>query len=181
MVDIAPLALPTVTDPANNDFFILERNSGGTKKLSFLNAVPDQGAFATIAASQVDQANDTLWVWDNSTGRPREIPVQDIVFGNYGNDASKSSNFSLALGDAIQALEISNAGVTTITLDGNVAGIGGADFMICNFNISNITLSSSNITMFVDGISAPNATIRARRSASVTVNNARSQAIFSGG
>ncbi len=181
MVDIAILGLPEITNPADGDFYMVERAAGGTNRMQFLRGVPSQGRFSSISASQLDQAADTFYVWDNSTGRPREISLEEVVFGNYGNDSSDGANFTLALSDAIQAKEINDAAVTTITLDGNASGIGGADFMICNFNIANITLASTNITMFVDGISSPNATIRARRSATITVTNDRAQAIFSGG
>ncbi len=179
MVDVAPLDLPEVTQAAAGDFFIIELASGGTRRISRLNAGPDIGVVPALGAA-VDIVNDTVLMFDATNGRLRQIPFQDFIFGNFGN-SEEAANFTLGVEDAIQAIEVNDPALVTITLDGNAAGIGGADFIIANFNDANVTVAAQNITMFVEGVGAANATIRARRSATITVNNASNQAIFSGG
>ncbi len=180
MVDVAPLGLTEVTAAAAGDFYILELAGGGTRRISQSNAQPSITIFPALQTEDVNIDADTIFIWDGSNGRPRQISVKNLLFGNFGNE-EKDANFTLAATDAIQAQEINNVAVTTITLDGNAAEIGGADFVIVNFLAANISLAATNITMFVDGVSTANATIRSRRSATITVNNASSQALFSGG
>lgn len=180
MVDQRVLDLTEITDPQANDLLILERAAGGTGSVNPNNLVPGIGRFNLVDELSVSIDNDRIRFLDASDGRPREILFRDVIFGNYRNN-NEQANFTLTPARAIQAIEITTVAVTTITLDGNEANIGGADFLICNFTANNVTLASQNITMFVDGVSAPNATIRSRRTAALTVNNSSTQAIFSGG
>ncbi len=180
MVDTRVLDLTEITDPAANDSLILERAAGGTVRVNPDNLVPSLGRFATLQPADVDIVNDRIRFLDATNSRPREISFEDLLFGNYGNKA-EAANFTLTESLSIRAIEITNPAVTAITLDGNQANVGGGDFIIYNFLAANIQLTATNITMYVDGVSAVNASIRSRRAASIGIRNDSNEAIFSGG
>jgi hypothetical protein len=109
--------------------------------------------------------------------------VRDLVFGNFRN-RQETQNFTLMPGiHNVRAVELGEAlpnVVDTVTLNGSTGGIGGCDFLLLNFRAVNVSVVATGIVMYVDG-SASNGTISPRRAATVSVNEAGTEAIFSGG
>lgn len=169
----------TATELASGDLTVVRKSGGPTAKISHPNEVVRKGVLNTLVTSQVVPGSDTLAMWDATDDLMKEVLVEDILFGNFGN-TSRDANFTLNEATSIKAQELVDS-VSSITLNGNEANVGGADFMLCNFRSVDVTVTASNITMYVAGVASATATIRARRSASITVSNDRTEAIFSGG
>lgn len=166
----------------SGDFLAVE-TSEGTRKIQRNNFMPGLGSFTVIDTDDVDILNTRIAVLDPSDGKPREISVRDLIFGNFQN-RRETSNFTLTPGTHnIQAVELDEEGansVTEVTLDGNTTGIAGCDFYLVNMRASNIAVTANNITMNVDGVAA-DGVIRLYRAATITVKNDGTRAIFSGG
>lgn len=183
MAEKALSALTEATSAGNTDKLFLEA-VGGARQISRNNLMPERGAFALLTDSDVDITNDRLWFLDATDGRLREISIQDLVFGNFQN-VTETDNFTLIPGThnvrTVQLGENLPDVVDTITLDGSQAGLGGCDFLLVNFRNAAVTVTASNgVTLYVAG-TATDGTIGARQAATVTVNNAGTEAIFSGG
>ncbi|MEZ5935812.1 MAG: hypothetical protein R3F54_28665 [Alphaproteobacteria bacterium] len=171
-------SLTEVTTANNGDFLAMD-TPDGTRKIQRNNLIPARGAFSLSTTDNVDLLNTRMWILDATDGKPREISVRDIVFGNFKN-REETANFTLTPGiHNIRAVQIQDS-VSTITLNGNTTGIGGCDFLIVNFRSVAVSVVASSISMFVDGVIS-DGTISARRAATISVNDAGTEAILSGG
>ena len=183
MVDVTitdPL-IGEVTEPANADFFLIE-TAAGTRRVQRVNSLPRKAEIAALVASQINLTNDVVYFGDGTDGLFKSITVFDLIFGNFRN-GDRTDDFTLSPDqDGARPIECRDTFTTnTITLDGNVADIGGCNFLINNYTPNNLILVPANIVLFQDGATVASATIRRDTSASVNVRNDTSEAIFSGG
>lgn len=182
---MANTTIPQLTEETsiNSGDLVIVNTPDGTRFAQRNNLMPGRGAFPLIQTDQVDILNTRVTVLDPSDGRPREITVRDLVFGNFQN-TREIQDFTLIPGiHNVRAVELDEDGanaVEVITLDGNSSGIGGSDFLLVNMRATNIAVTANNLIMNVDGVAA-DGVIRAYRTASITVKNDATRAIFSGG
>lgn len=174
--------LTEITQAASNDSLIIE-TSGGTRRITRANNFPRRTEVLLIEASNVNVTSDQIAFWDATDGLLKAMTVQEGIFGNY-NALAIEDGFTLdpALHNG-RPLELRTTFTTpTVTLDGNINNLGGSTFFLNNFTPTNISVALANgIVMFVEGVSQATATIRENTSATIQVNNAGDEAIFSGG
>ena len=172
-----------VTSLASSDLLFVEA-AAGPRKIQHGNSLPRKTIPTVVTTTGLDITNDTVWIWDDTDDLPKQVSIRDLVFGNHGN-VVETDDFTLVPGTHnVRAVELSENlpdVVSTVTLDGGQANIGGCDFLLTNFRNATITVTATNgITMYVAG-TATDGTIGARQAATITVNDAGDEAIFSGG
>lgn len=174
--------LTVVTTIAGTDLIVVEDVGTGTRRITRDDALPRGTDLAALTPPNINLADDLIGIFDATDGRLKGVTAFNLLFGNYTNLAV-TDDFTLSpVTHGSRSVECQGTFTTsTVTLDGNVTDVGGNTFVISNFTTVNLTLSRTNIILFENSATVTSAIIRENTTATIVVNNAATEAIFSGG